>query len=169
MARVGDAGRFDATEKGTTLAGEDCRPGVLDFLRGAARKPSPTGRRLLRGDAVEALIRAATLLSGLPGGVVVRNATGLRPFVGAVERSGLRLSRLCAPLPADFGRGRRLGLNRARLAFVGDKKDARFGVVCGAPRVTGSSPGGDALTATDAVGDSLRRFEGEVSIAHSTY
>lgn len=167
VPRIGDARTSGATEEGTSVAGEDCLPGVLDFLRGAACRPSPRGCEFLRGDAVEVLSRAATLLSRLPGGVVVRNATGFRLLEGVVEPSGLRVSRLCAPLPADFGRGRRLGLNRARLAFVGDKKDARLGVVCIPSRVTGCSRGGDALIGTEAVVDTLRRFDGELSIAHS--
>jgi len=168
VARIGEACRFGVAEEGPSVPDEDCLPGVLDFLRGTARKPSPRASDFLPGDTVFALNRAATLLSGLPGGVVVRNATGLRPLERVVDPSGLRLSRLCAPVPADFGRGRRLGLNRARLAFVGDRKDARLGVVCGPSRVTGRSRGVDALIAADEVCDSLRRFEGEVSIVEST-
>lgn len=170
VAPVAEASSFVLAEGGTSVPDEDCLPGVLDFRRGPARKPSARANDFLPGDTVCALNRAATLLSGLPGGVVVRNATGLRPLVeGVLDPSGLRLSRLCAPVPADFGRGRRLGLNRARLAFVGDRKDARLGMVCRPSRVTGRSREVEAWIAADAGSDSLRRFEGELSIVESAY
>jgi len=49
-------------------------------------------------------------------------------------------------------------LKRARLAFVGDRKDARLGVVA-SPLRPGIKLG--ASTATEVVGDVLRRFEGD--------
>lgn len=67
----------------------------------------------------------------------------------------------CAPSPADFGRGSKDGLNRERLAFVGVMKDARPADCL--PSLLDSVF--DASTATEAVGDSLRRFAGEESIA----
>ena len=82
-----------------------------------------------------------------------------------MDPSGLKLSRLFAASPADFGRGRRLGLNRARLAFVGERKEARLGVVWVPSRVNGRSGRADGLIGIEVVGESLRRLEGELSIA----
>ena len=82
----------------------------------------------------EARIRAASLI-GLDVGVVERSAIGLSPCEDRPVFSSCCLyatelvsSGRCAPSPADFGRGRRLGLYRARLALVGDRDNAWRGV-----------------------------------------
>lgn len=57
-------------------------------------------------------------------------------------------------------RERRFGLNRARLALVGDWKDARFVVEAW----SSAAPGTDASAVTKVVGEVLRRLAGEDSI-----
>ena len=73
----------------------------------------------------------------------------------------------CAPPPMGTFRGSRDGWNRARLAFVGERKFARFGVVS---RLVGLAGNWSRIASvvsigSEAVGDVFRRFLGYESIS----
>lgn len=130
----------EVVERGKALTGEEALSGVFDFRFGATSTPPLDKGTCLRGEVVEAGTRA-TSLPGLVAIAVERRATGLS-LVGEAGPSSTawcllyttgsaRGGRLAAS-PADLGRGSKLGLNRERLAFVGDRKEARRGLMRGA-------------------------------------
>lgn len=140
----GDAATLTSGFVFTALTGEDARPGVCDRLLGAPNKPPPSDLVVRPGDAVAALafVVVASVLSSPPSsriGVVGCDLRALPfpviPFLAM--REGCCSIAVCPDLgapaaAATFGRGSKLGLKRARLALVGDIKDARLGVVCSA-------------------------------------
>ena len=113
------------------LTGNDNRLGVFHLLCGITAIISALDCVFLCGDKVLALIGAVRLL-GLDVGVVERNATVLSPL----EEAGLPGLTCCLSgtlllklLPTVLSSDNKFGLNRARLDFVGDRNEARLGVV----------------------------------------
>lgn len=115
------------------LEGDAYRPRICDLLLGSADNPLPTYSATRTGDVLStpAFEPTADVMtwSGL-NEIWAAESMLLRSFVPltfGVPDSWVSVEFGLLGLVA-FGGGRRCGLKRERLAFVGDRNDARIGV-----------------------------------------